>query len=201
MGTMWRRLAAALTVLVLLAGCSFGDDAPRKFKARPQSGLASLLESPPEYTQPGVSSWAKDYTPSIAQFVDFFYAAGARKEIMASLDKQGLRDVAHLLWITDDNIQNDIVLLQFGDADGASARRSFVESVNSSNGGLASYSIAGPGAPVVYLQNAKDSQGYLSAKAYATVNNYVVEMFVASRRTIPTRLIQRWITDQVDKLG
>ncbi|MEO9137528.1 MAG: hypothetical protein ABI345_00505 [Jatrophihabitans sp.] len=198
---MWRRLAAALTVLVLLAGCSFGDDAPRKFPARPNAGLASLLENPPQYTQPGVSSWAKDYTPSIAQFVDFFYAVDARKEITASLDKQGLRNVAHMLWITDDNIQNDIVLLEFGNSDGASARRSFVESVNSTNDGLTSYSIVGPGAPVVYLQNHKDTQGYLSAKAYATVNNYVVEMFVASRRVIPPRLIQLWLSGQVAKLG
>lgn len=201
MRRMGRRCAAVLAVLVLIAGCSFGGDREqRKFAARPDSGLASLLEDPPQYSQPGESTWARDYTPTIEQFVDFFYGVEARKQIRASLDKQGLRDVAHLLWITDDRIQTDVVLLEFGDSDGAQARRTFVESVNDSNPGLTSYSISGRGAPVVYRQDQTDGQGYRSAKAYATVNNYVVEVFIASRGPIDKRLIERWVLAQVDRL-
>ncbi len=193
---------AGLLVAVLLAGCSGGRPEARSFPKRPTTGLASLLEKPPEFTAAGSSTWAGDYTPSVSQYLAEFYAPKARAEVRATLQQQGLQEIAHVLWVTDDQIQNDIVLLRFDSAAGAAQRLAFATSTNEgSETTPKSYRIDAPASPVVFYSDGAVKDDYYLAKAYAQVGAYVVEMFVYAPGQVPRELIARWFNAQVAALA
>lgn len=189
-------VVGAAVLAAMLAGC--GSDAKPEFHPLPKSGLASHLEKPPKYSVPGSSDWATDYTPSISDFVSHFYAGKVRKKIASSLDSQGVREVAHVLWITDDRVQSDIVLLRFADEAGARARVEFSRTATAGNRTLSRYTMAVPGSPVVYYSTEADSEGYVGAKTYLNVGDIAIEMFVNSPTDEVSRpLMTRWLRAQL----
>lgn len=191
-----RRLLAAACIAVLLAGC--GGRSKPKFASPPKSGLASHLEKPPKFSVPGNSRWARDYSPSVSDFVGHFYADKVQGRIKRSLDGQGIQDVAHVLWITDDRIQSDLVLLRFADAAGARERVAFSRKVTADNRTLSTYTMTAPGSPVVYYSTESDTQGYVGAKTYVAVGDIAVEMFVNSPADqVPRPLMTRWLRAQL----
>lgn len=203
MRTRRHRLVAAVSALALLlstGGCAFGggnNKSTRSFKSRPTTGLASRLEAPPKLSAPGSSRWANDYSPSIGMFVEQFYGAPVRDKVTKMLTAQGLQHVAHILWITDDRIQNDLVVLQFRTSSGAEDRLNTVDAINQSDKSQTSYSLDSLGAPTVYVRTAPDSRGYTDVKAYARLDNYVVEMFVNSPSGPSKLLVERWLKAQI----
>ncbi|MDQ2797894.1 MAG: hypothetical protein M3Y06_12180, partial [Actinomycetota bacterium] len=90
-----RRLVALLTALFLcfgVAACSIGGSSKppnRHFKPLPTTGLGRYLETPPTYSVPGTTSWAKDYTPDLKQFVEHFYGPPVHKKAVTTLQSQG----------------------------------------------------------------------------------------------------------------
>lgn len=191
-------VAVVFVLLASMRGCSSERPAPSKtFAARPTAGLAALLEPAPRFSGPGGSDWARDYTPPVDQFLEQFYAPKVRNTIRGDLREQGLQQVAHALWITDDQIQNDIVLLRFATADGAAQRLRFVKRTNDGNGELKSYTVTAPGSPVVYYTERPVTKGFLQAKAYAQSGRYVVEMFTYAAISIPRQQINTWLTAQL----
>lgn len=201
MRTRRHRLGAAVSALVLLvstSGCAFGGGkSSPSFKQRPTTGLASRLEQPPKLSRPGSSRWATDYTPSTGMFVEQFYNEPVRDKITTMLTDQGLQDIAHILWITDDRIQSDLVLLEFRTDAGAQERLDTVENINRTDESQKSYSLDSPGAPTVYYRTTTNAQGYTAVKAYALLDTYVIEMFVASPSGLPKVLVERWLTAQI----
>lgn len=189
---------AVLAALLTVSACGASKAAPQRtdFPARPTGGLATKLEQPPKFARPGSSKWALNYTPTTAQFLDQFYANKAHDKVGEDLRKQGLREIVHTLWVTDDSIQNDIVLLRFDDSQGAAERLDFVQSTNDGNGLLTTYHVPGFADPVVYYTKRPVDRGFQQAKAYAQVGAVVIEMFSYAPSSVPTALISQWITTQ-----
>ncbi|MGI8677960.1 MAG: hypothetical protein ACR2LX_04575 [Jatrophihabitans sp.] len=206
MRTPTRRLVALLVVLSLvfgLAACSIGGSAKppnRHFTPRPTTGLGRYLETPPKYSVPGTTSWAKDYTPDLGQFVEHFYGPSVHKRATTTLQGQGLAEIAHIFWITDERVQSDLVLMRFDTEAGATARLRDVQTAASGDANFTSYSIDARGAPTVFYTKATDADGNTGIRAYARWDNTIIEMFVFSQTGLPKILVQRWLTTQIDML-
>lgn len=192
------RLVALAAAALLLAGCS-GGSRP-KFAPAPTTGLAQYLETPPARSAPGTSSWARNYTPSAAQFVTEFYGPATRAKVRASLAAEGLTGIAHVLWITSDLVQADIVLLQFRDAAGAAARRADVLRATEPDTTLTKYSLGGRGDPIVFHTTHIDAQNNISSRAYATVGDVFVELFMFSPVQYERAYLEGWLTTQIARL-
>ena len=201
-----RRLTAVLAVCCLLLGAErlrlrrFGQaadrpSAPADHRARAVPRDAAHLQRP---GRQGVGQ--RTYTPTLQQFVDHLYGTAVRSRATRTLTSQGLAEIAHIFWITDERIQNDLVLLRFATPDGAAARLRDVENAANGNSDFASYSIDARGAPIVYYAKQPDVDGNTAVRAYAQWNDTVVEMFLFSQTGLPKILVQRWLTTQVDRL-
>ena len=75
-----------------------------------------------------------------------------------------------------------------------------MQTANVANDNLRSYSIAGPGAPIVWYTPEQDAQGYTEVKAYGRAGSYVVELFMFSDTGQQQILVRRWMAAQVARL-
>ena len=129
-----------------------------------------------------------------------FYSLPVQKRVIATLQQQQLERVAHILWITDDRIQCDLVILDFATEGSAQAQLDFTEKINYGDGTLQHYSLDSLGAPTVYHTTTVNAQGYQTVKGYAILDHYVVEMFVYAPTDVPQLLVNRWLQTQVSRL-
>jgi hypothetical protein len=199
------RIAAMVSIMCLVlfavTGCAFGSGGAKKsFAKPPPTGLASYLETPPDQSSPANSSWAKNYEPSVKDFVGQFYSANVQTTVIKQLEDQGLTDVAHVLWLAADQVQSDIVLLQFATPGGAVARLAAVKNANAADSTLRSYTLPGRGSPILYYQPQADSRNNVLGKGYAVVGNILVEIFTYSRIEYAKGEVDLWLTNQIKLL-
>lgn len=196
-----RTTVAALAAALLLAGCAGGSTAgPSTFASRPADGLVARLVEPPRGADPGSSDWARDYSPSLSRYVDYFYAEKARSRVTATLKQQGVRDIAHVLWVSQ-QLQSDVVVLQFRDTAGATAHLDFLESNAGKDTAFSRTLLDTTHDPVAFFSNEPVKDGLWLTKAYAQVGDYVVEQFVYSGQKAPLADITRTMSGQLSRLG
>jgi hypothetical protein len=149
----------------------------------------------------GRSDWAAEYTPTPAQFVDRYYDAADRSDVLARLRAEGLRRIAHTLWVTKQAVDADVILLQFGTPRDAQSRLLFVTGASEHDSKLAHYRLAVRGNPLVYYDKQLDDLGDVIAKVYARIGDVVLEIFVGSPARLDRRDVARWTKAQLAKLA
>lgn len=167
----------------------------------PQSGLARLLIAAPAGSRMGRSAWAADYTPTPAQFVSRYYPAAAKADVLARLREQGIRHIAHTLWVTNHAVDADIMLLQFRTARGALSRLIYLTSASRRDTKLVSYRLALHGRPIVFYDKTLDDLGDVIGKVYTRVGNVVVEIYVGSPARLDKNDIAKWTKAQLARLS
>ncbi|GAB2478339.1 hypothetical protein GCM10027265_31700 [Jatrophihabitans fulvus] len=193
---------AVLAAAMLLAGCGGGTSrtGPSTFASRPADALVARLVEPPRGADPGSSDWARDYKPSLPRYVAYFYAKKARPKVTSTLKQQGVRDIAHVLWVSQE-LQSDVVVLQFRDTAGASAQLEFLESNAGKDTAFSRTVLDTAHDPVAFSSDTAVKDGLWLTKAYAQVGTYVVEQFVYSGTKAPLAAVTRTMSMQLDRLG
>ncbi|WP_375490788.1 hypothetical protein [uncultured Jatrophihabitans sp.] len=163
------------------------------------AALPSYLVPAPAGSVRGTSAWARTTAPTVQQFVAQFYDAGQVTGEVSRLHTYGITGIAHNLWISD-QLQLDVVLLQFTSAAGAIARHSGVITATTGEPDLRSTRPAIQGDVTEFYATKIDKYGNIASRAYAVKGDVAIEVFCFSPKTFAQAYLSRYTGEQVVKL-
>jgi hypothetical protein len=219
--TRRRSAAGAVVALVLtLAACTTRTNGAAVPAARPSTGSSAtgvpsacdptrlpscLMPAPPGSTQ-----WGKPYAPNGAvtldQFLDRVYYGqnpSQRQEVIAQLNAQGLRDIAHASWHASNSDDADLVLLGFTAPTGATSRTVQMVHAYASDADYQQVSLPSSAkfGISVFAYRQLDSQGEVPAIGFAAFGPVAMEFFFWSLAGVDQTTLTSWLTTEATLLA
>ena len=156
--------------------------------------------TPPAGSVPFNSAWARNHTPTVAQFTAWDYGPTDAARETARLEAERLARIAHETWVAPDSDQADMVLLQFKDPTGALSRFLGATTAEADAAGVRPFAVPSVAGALGYYHTALDSVGNVRAVLYATVGDTVVEEFYFSPARLRPADAIAWLGEQVKLL-
>jgi len=155
--------------------------------------------TPPAGSVPWTSAWARERTPTIAQFVRQAYPASAVATELRLFRGYGIEQVAHETWYALDRHQADMILFRFREPRGAIDRYIGVTQAKRNAPGIKSFTVPGTSA-IGYYHPAADSLGNVTGIVYALRGRVVVEEFYYSPKRMHPADARTWMRAQLARL-